>query len=205
MLKLLAIDVREGWAFVEDDGKNLLIRSPYQHEDKRIVSRAVLNRAVQDQDFEPTDRDFSGWAELLQFVKQSVLADAKQRGLSLEGDVGDEWIAVAPPVFIEKFINRIEKDLLVAKDYVTAQALLQSILLRSPVMRSSAELFERVRHLSLAVEAKQKEWHDRREQNLEDYTGFKRLERSAKLEPSRRIGKSFRSQGSILPGVKTST
>lgn len=198
MVKLLAIDKREGWAFVEDGGRLVLIRPPYHPHEQRVTSRAILARAIQDGDFEPHERGFDDWASLRQFVKSEVLDHAKQRGRSLDADIGDELIAVAPRIFIERLVDTIERDLFPANEWAVAQAVLESILLRSRLMKTIPELYDRVRTLLLSVREKQKAFKERQKRRLENDGGYKRLERRGELKHSRQIGQSIQHQGTML-------
>ncbi len=199
MLKLLAIDKREGWAFVEDGDHMVLIRPPYQRQDQRFASPATLARAVQDGDFESQEREFVGWGSLIQFVKSQVVDHAKQQGRSLDADISDELVAVAPRVFIERLVDTIERDLFPANEWAVAETLLLSLLLRSRVTKDTAELGDRVRRLLLDVKEHQKAAQQRRESKLLDDSGYKRLERRGELPSSRSLAQTIRNQRTMFP------
>lgn len=199
MLKLLGMDKREGWAFVEDGDRVVLIRPPYQRHDQRAASRSILARAVQDGDFEPKEMEFAGWSSLIQFVKSQIVDHAKQQGRSLDADIGDELIAVAPRVFIERLVDTIEKDLFAAKEWAVAQTLLESILFRSRLMESNDELNKRVRQLLSSVRENQKASAERRERMLHDDSGYKRLKQSGELPSCLRRAQAIRDQGTMFP------
>ncbi len=198
MVKLLAIDKREGWAFVEDGDRLVLIRPPYHPHEQRVTSRAILARAIQDGDFEPHERGFDDWASVRQFVKSEVLDHAKQRGRSLDADIGDELIAVAPRIFIERLVDTIERDLFTANEWAVADALLESVLTRSRLMKTEPGLFDRVRTLLLSVKEKLKAFKERQKRRLEDDSCYTRLRRHGALPLSRKVGRRIQHQETIL-------
>jgi hypothetical protein len=105
VLKLLAIDIREGWAFIEEGDRVVLTRPPYRSEDARISSTATLCRAVQDHDFESKEMEFVDRDALISFVRSQVVDYAKSQGRSSDANIGDELIAVAPRIFIEELVD----------------------------------------------------------------------------------------------------
>lgn len=199
MLKLLAIDVREGWAFVEDASGLVLVRPPYQHQDKRSATAAVLARAVQDGDFDPKEMEFDDWSSLIRFIRLQVVDYAKRAGRDLDAEVGDELIAVAPPLLIEELLDQVETELFPAKEWAVAQAVLESVLLHSRLMKTNSDLHDRVRRLLKAVKENQNAFKKRREARLQDdNSGYKHLKRSGELPSMRNHARAIRNQGTLL-------
>lgn len=199
MLKLVAIDAREGWAFVKESDGLVLIRPPYEHQDKRSASAAILARAVQEGDFEPNEKEFVGWGSLVEFVRSQVIDYAKRAGRVLDAPVGDELIAVAPLLLIEELLEQVESELFPANEWVVAETLLDSILFRSRLMNTDPELNKRVRELLSVVKENQKAFKERRENKLRDDSGYKRLKRRGELDRSHKIGQSIHNQGTMFP------
>lgn len=197
MVKLLAIDVSEGWAFVEDGDRVVLIRPPYRRQEQRATSRAILARAIQDGDFAPKEMTFADWVALISFVRSQVIDHAKQQGRSLDADIGDELIAAAPRIFIERLVDTIERDLFPANEWVVAETVLDSILIRSRLMDTDLELNKRVRLLLSVVKEKQNAFKERRERRLQDDSSYTRLKRSHALPSSRSVGRRIRNQGTF--------
>jgi hypothetical protein len=198
VLKLLAVDEREGWVFVEEAGRIALIRPPYRQGDKRPVSDSVLGRAVREGDFEPQEGNFSGWAELIGFVKKAVVARAKREGWSGDSDVGDELLKIAPAVLLEKILDQVEKVLIPQSQLVVADEILDSILIGSPRMNDAPQLAERVKRLKVAVKQSLKAKKEARERSVRDDTPYPRLAKRRELDSSHAQAEAIRHSGTMF-------
>jgi hypothetical protein len=78
--RIVAAAYRDGWAFVADGGRTLLVRPPYQRPGPIEVARDVVEQAVARHGFEAQAVDVTDLGSLVEMLKQKRIAIAEWRG-----------------------------------------------------------------------------------------------------------------------------
>jgi len=143
MIKLLATALQDGWAFVKQRNRVLLVRPPYEDQDLREVSESTVEKAVMAHGFAASDREFQDWRSLIEYLDTEVLKRREALGLG-EPDVESVRALVreAPPEVIRSYLDRIESELLPQAEQSVALDLLTA-LLSSKHLPEDQELYER--------------------------------------------------------------
>ncbi len=147
MLRLLAIAPGDGWAFVEREGKVLLVRPPYRHDDLAEVQESVVEKAVAKFGFRAAKKEFQDWASLIRYLEEQLLGTRKALGLpepNLESV--REFVRQAPHDVVESYLARVRSELIPGQEWDAALDLLNT-LLGSDVVWKDRQLHSQVLEL----------------------------------------------------------
>jgi len=72
MLRIMAIAPEDGWAFVERDGKFLLLKPPYSQRTIYPASERSVSAAINKYGFEALSKEFQDWGSLLEFLRATL-------------------------------------------------------------------------------------------------------------------------------------
>ena len=128
MLKLLAIAAGDGWAFAGDNGTVFLVKPPYQKDGLVKVTSDALAAAVERYGFSKMDKDFDGWRSLIDFLKDELIRSRRELGQKIEIEKIRDLINFAPPEILQKYLDRIESELLPGGEFRAASAVLERLL-----------------------------------------------------------------------------
>lgn len=162
MLEILALIPEEGWALVRDGNRTLLIRPPYTLAGRRTVDADEVGRAISAHGFSvPTAQSqFAGWSSLVTYLNAQVEQSRAQQGQALEAvGLGERLLPHAPAPVLQRFLDRIERELLPHSACWDAANRLLLAMLPLPRVRESTELNQRAIDLLsrvLAAEAARK-------------------------------------------------
>jgi len=143
MLEILALIPEEGWALVRDGNRTLLIRPPYTLAGRRTVDSDEVGRAITAQGFSvPSGQSrFAGWSSLVAHLNAQVEQSRAQQGQALEAEgLGERLLPHAPAPVLQRFLDRIERELLPHPACWDAANRLLLAMLPLPRLRESAEL-----------------------------------------------------------------
>jgi len=79
MLKLMAYDPHDSWAYVQEGERYFLTRPPHQEEDRGEVSRKAVVRAVTHHEYLASEREFETWEAVFAFVRGEVQSTRKDQ------------------------------------------------------------------------------------------------------------------------------
>lgn len=146
-LEMLAIAPEDGWAFVKQGDKLMLLRPPYRKENYYRVSEATLKQAVNYHGFIVEHGQFDDWKDLIHFL-QTRLVEARQAlGYPSLGDrAGQELLHRAPQEIVVRFLDRIESELLPSRQWEVALRIL-TVLLKTQSASDHPELTARIHDL----------------------------------------------------------
>jgi len=185
MLRLRAAAWEDGYAVVESDGTLFMIRPPYRQVNKDEVTDADLEAAVSKHGFSAADQPFADWAALIEHLKRRLMEERK-------GRVPDtarikKLVERAPAHLVPSFLDRIETELLLRKQWRAANGVLAH-LLRNPAVRQDAGLLDRVSALLERAE-------------LEDDAGTSPLKKKIpSADPdAERIARHIREDRQVMP------
>jgi len=165
MLKLLAVAPEDGWAFVRTGESIWLVRPPYSRSNTSPVSEHVLEKGVTRHGFFACDRGFADWRELVEFLNEEVRKSREARGEQIvrEG-LGAQMLQFAPDDVLDRFLSRVETELLPAGSWEPAERLLIDML-RLPQVRQNPGILARISDL-LGRTVKARKDSEARGQNL---------------------------------------
>lgn len=168
MLKLLAVAPEDGWAFVRTGGSILLVRPPYSHSNCCDVAEHAVEKGVTRHGFSACERDFADWRELIGFLNEEVRKTRSARGEQIvrEG-LGAQMMQFASEDVLERFLGRIETELLPSGSWEPAERLLIDML-RLPRVCQNPSLLARVSDLLGRIVKARKDSEARRQNLLED-------------------------------------
>ncbi len=147
MLRLIAAAFEDGWAFVEKDGQTILIRPPYQSANKLIVPESAIEAAIHAYGFEVWSESFADWSELVAYLNQR-LVDARKASKFFVDDPNAtlELLRRAPKQVLERYIARVEGELIPGREFKAAASLLTHLMNLESV-KSDTALFDQVARL----------------------------------------------------------
>lgn len=146
-LEMLAIASEDGWAFVKQGDKLMLLRPPYRQENRSFVSEATLEKAVNHHGFTVERGQFDDWKGLIHFLQNRLVEARKALDYPSLGDrAGQELLRRAPKEMITRFLDRIESELLPARQWEIAFRIL-TVLLKALSVIDNPELAARVHDL----------------------------------------------------------
>ncbi|MFI5296542.1 MAG: hypothetical protein ACHREM_00470 [Polyangiales bacterium] len=146
MIELLALEPFDGLAFYREDGAVYAIRAPYAAP--ALVSEGAVGRAIGEHGFVPVSEMFETRADLV----ARVTAETRRSTEGLDDDVVPGLLRVAPPTVLQRFLDRVEHELLGSGQRDKAEAVLVAMLTHSLRMESPSEL--RARATSLLERAR---------------------------------------------------
>lgn len=147
MLELLALAPEDGWAFVRTGESIWLVRPPYSRSDYCPVSEHALEKGVTRHGFSACERGFADWRELVDFLNEEVRKSREARGEQIvrEG-LGAQMMQFAPVDVLDRFLGRVETELLPSGSWEPAERLLIDML-RLPQVHQNPRLLARVSDL----------------------------------------------------------
>jgi len=84
-LKIIAIASQDGWAFVQEDTRIVLLKPPYNYLDMVHVTRATVQKAIDIHGFEKCDvnKEFNNIGEIIQYIKRDYVQFKKTQGIDM--------------------------------------------------------------------------------------------------------------------------
>jgi hypothetical protein len=156
LISVLALDRRDGWVFAKEGERIVLLRPPYRLDEAERVSESVVARSVTHDGYDAYDREFPEWAEVVQFVRGEV---ARQRAADghapTDENAGRAFLRSAPKSTINRFLERVEKELIPRGELNDAAKILRAVLDDSPRSRESPEIKRRAEGLLADVVRRQ--------------------------------------------------
>jgi hypothetical protein len=144
-LRIIAAAYKDGWAFVEDGDRIVLVRPPYHRSRLVEVSRAIVERGVQRYGFETQAQEVSDWRALIVLLqeKRASIADAEGAASLPDNERMTRLLRVAPRDLLERYLDRAEKELIPAGELDAALRVLAAMS-RPDIKNIDAPLRERV-------------------------------------------------------------
>ncbi len=196
MIAVLALDRSDGWVFARDGEQILLLRPPYRLSEAHVVSETVVARSVTHHGYVACDRVLATWAEVVAFARGEVARQRAAEGRPLpEEGVGRAFLRNAPASTVERFLERIQRELVPREDFDMAAKILQAIQIESPRVQESTDLARRTAVLLEEVLRKREE---RLERHIREDDRFPRLARRGLLMKCRAYGRELANAGSMF-------
>jgi len=153
MLTIVAAALSDGWAFVSDGGGIRLVRPPYTLSSTASAPETAVQKAVAQYGFEAGGQSFGTWNELISFLRDRMVQAYRELGLPVPRQgVGGEVVRHLPLRLLNKYLDRIQSDLLPRGEFDAAEAVLADVLRNQAVRESAAALG---RALDLMLEARE--------------------------------------------------
>lgn len=147
MLRLLAFAANDGWAFVREGQSVVLIRPPYSTANMCRVPEESVETGVAGYGFSACENDFADWRGLIVFLNEQLREFRESRGEQIVRDgLGGQMLQYAPCDVLDKFLARIETELLPAGSWEPAERLLLDML-RLPQVDNDGQIRARVTNL----------------------------------------------------------
>jgi hypothetical protein len=143
MIELIALSRTDGWAFVRIEGDVILIKPPYGRRHVSHASESLVEKAVIGHGFAMVHRSYDDWPSLISFLRGEIEhARAELKIAMPDEEMMRELLADASDEILDRFLDRVEKELLPAGERDAAlQALTTLISLDS--VRHDAQRFTR--------------------------------------------------------------
>ncbi|MBF0550362.1 MAG: hypothetical protein HQK60_07495 [Deltaproteobacteria bacterium] len=198
-INLLAYFDLDGSAIVKIDSDLLLARPPFEKRHIIKINETMLDKAVLRFGFFSTEKMFSDWETLIQFLNAQVAEAHKARGVDLSKvDVSQDIIDLAPPEILDQYLDRIESELIPARRFDHAESVLMAMIKSNNPDLSSKPRRLRVTHLMQALSEARKSDPVKALQSMANESRFPNLTKHGGLLRARDIGKRIRKQQSIL-------
>lgn len=198
MISVLALDRSDGWVFAREGDQIRLLRPPYRLAEAHVVPQTVVGRAVTQHGYAACSLELATWADVITFVRAEVAQQRKAEGRALpEEGVGREMLRFAPSSTVERFLDRIQHELLPRGELDAAERILLAIQAESPRLEESPALLRRTAQVLEEVRRRRAE-RLRTIVRDRDAERFPRLAKCGRLEASRRHGEQVARAGSMF-------
>lgn len=158
MLEVLALDRADGWAFVREGRHILLLRPPYHLHDARYVTERTVELAIAHHDYAACNKVLDTLDEVRAFVRGEVAAQRRAEGRALPPPgVGRALLKNASITVIERFLERIEIELIPQGQTSMAEEILLAMVTESSCLREAPELFKKASALLVDVRRRHEE------------------------------------------------
>lgn len=155
MLKIIAFECSDGLAFIDEGGRILFTKPPYEVVEQ--IGEEFVERAVKGYGFVVCEEIFESFSDIVKFLRQKMVNNQKEEGIPLlDVKLGEELLHYAPINIIELYLRRINAELLPSSRFFEAEQVLTKIISNSPIVARHDILRKRVVDLLEDVQSKQK-------------------------------------------------
>ncbi len=163
-LVIVAAAYRDGWAFVKDGDRILLVRPPYRRMPPVEVPPSAVEYAVARLGFEAQGKELNGIEAVYAFLEEerAAAAEADRARLLTDRERAYRLMRNAPRYLLERYLDRAEDELLRLGAYDAALDALAAVS-HPDVVHADDTLRERVASLVAACQSKRndrKHGHD---------------------------------------------
>lgn len=130
MLEIAAYLPEEGWAYVRDGETLRLVGPPFASAARATVPESTLLPAVTKFGFRVANglAPFANWDDVIAFLDAEVVRSRQERGLPpIKDDAAEQLLQYAPPDVLQKFLHRIETELIPNGKWEHAARLLRAM------------------------------------------------------------------------------
>ncbi|HUT54310.1 MAG TPA: hypothetical protein VM658_13055 [bacterium] len=144
---MAAAKLQEGWAYVRDGERLILLRPPYKVYDQTSTDEPTLEAAVSRYGYQPMNREFEDWEPLVEFLEEQAIKTRRALGYPpprMENIRG--LIRFATKEMAHEILARVEKELIPGHELITASGILAD-LQELDAVKSDPELPGRIQFL----------------------------------------------------------
>lgn len=143
MWTLVAYSPADGWSVVRSRGRFSILRPPYLSRHLSNVTEDAVQRLLTEPDFVLVKggKDFDNLAQLVTFLNAQILEWRQKSGTGLqEAGFGKELLARAPREILERFLQKVESELISSNRLDAAESAIVTFL-EVPTVINDADLF----------------------------------------------------------------
>lgn len=195
MIKLLAFLPLDGSAIIERESILFFICPPFEKQNLLRIEKKVLDKAILRHDFCVADKCFKTWDALISFLDAKVHEARLQQGQNLsEMNLGREIIDCAPPEILNRYLDKIEHELVPFHQFEQAEAVIYTMLESDnpPKMIRS-----RAVKLSKRITLQRKMCFDKRSELIRNDSRFESLQRSGNMHEAEELTHAIQERQSI--------
>jgi hypothetical protein len=153
MIKMIAAAFEDGWAFVQKDGQTILIRPPYRSANNLVVAESAVEAAIHAYGFEVWDESFTDWADVVAYLNKRLVEVRKASRLFVnDPDATLELLRRAPKHVLDRYLARVEGELIPAREFKAAANLLAHLINLENVKSDAAVHHQVARLLAASTE-----------------------------------------------------
>ena len=151
-IKIIAIDLDNGWEFISKDGKTFLLRPPYTSSNQIEVSREFVENAIHLQGFEECDIPIVDINEAIEYLKEKYIESKRDQDIGLpSSEQLIELLEYADDIVLFEYLNRIKRDLIPEGKLDTA-GFIVSELAKLEQVKSNPEMWRMVMEIIEGIE-----------------------------------------------------
>ncbi|MBF0475663.1 MAG: hypothetical protein HQK59_07465 [Deltaproteobacteria bacterium] len=196
---LLAYFDLDGSAIVKIDSELLLARPPFEKRHIIKVDETTLGMAILRFGFFSTEKLFPDWEALIEFLQAQVAEAHKASGLDLSKvDVSQDIIDLAPPEILDRYLDRIERELIPTRRFDHAEAVLMAMIKSDNPDLIPKPRLSRVTQLIQALSEARKSDPVKALQSMADESRFPNLTKHGGLAKARKIEIGIKNRKSIF-------
>ena len=150
-IKIIAIDLDNGWEFILKNGKTFLLRPPYTHSNQIEVSMEFVENAIHLQGFEECDVPLTDMNESIEYLKQGYIESKRDQGIDVPSSKQlRELLEYADDIVLFDWLNRIKRELIpegkldTAGFIVSELAKLEQVKSNPEMWRMAMEIIEEI-------------------------------------------------------------
>jgi hypothetical protein len=139
-IKVIAIAPYDGWAFIVEEERLLLLRPPYVLSELDEVSKYEVENAISAHGFEECDITFDSIDEVIEFLKDQFVRLRKNQGIEIPSSKElRKLLEYAPDDVLREYLRRAEEEL-IPKGKVEAAESIVSDLMKLERVRDNPEM-----------------------------------------------------------------
>jgi hypothetical protein len=166
VIKLLAFEPGDGYAFAQTGDQIFSLRPPYDSHLITTVSISTVVTAVTTYDFTYSEKTFDDWPDLVDFLRQGITKDRQDRGQPLPKEgIGVALLQYAPSSTIHRYLKRIQDELTPSKEYAAAENILVQILKHATVVHANKPLRDLAESLLTETRSRRKNKQERKSED----------------------------------------
>jgi hypothetical protein len=125
MIKVIALAIDEGWAFIKTDERTYLLKPPYEDTNCNDISPEITEKAISSYGFEGCDIDFNSLSDVVSFLKGRYIESKKRQTgqLPSEKDILRLLDFIDESIILE-YLERAEQELISKGRFDEAEALI---------------------------------------------------------------------------------
>lgn len=195
MIKLLAFLPLDGSAIIEREDVLFFVYPPFEKQNLQPIERKVLDKAILRYDFCAANECFETWDLLISFLDAKVHEARLQQGQNLsEINLGREIIDCAPPEILNRYLDKVEHELIPFLQLEQAEAVIYTMLESG---NPSKPIRSRAIELSKCITHQRKKCFDKRSELLHDDSIFESLQKSGEMGYAKKLTHTIQQRKSI--------
>jgi hypothetical protein len=160
MPQLIALLPEDGWAFVKEGDRFVLVHPPFRTVDRRVAPEPIVSDAILHHSFMKASPDVPDepWADVIARIRGEMQCAASAGA----GSFVDRALGIVPMTMIEAILDDVERSLIPQRKLDGAERALRRLLLEERVRAHATILARAIGLLALIASTRERQIEARR-------------------------------------------